>query len=67
MNASKPLKVPIIPEAWKIVGGKLYLNNNRNVHKRFEQNYAEIIHGADLNGEIIRPTPKNKFKKPIIR
>lgn len=66
-GASKGLKVPVIPEAWKIVDGKLYLNNNRNVHKRFEQEYAEIIHDADLNWKIIKSTPKSKLKEPIIR
>ncbi|MXN64169.1 YHS domain-containing protein [Stappia sp. GBMRC 2046] len=66
-GASKGFKVPVIPEAWKIVDGKLYLNNNPNVQKRFEQDYAEIIHDADLNWTIIKSKPKDKLKEPIIR
>lgn len=66
-GASQGFKVPIIPEAWSIVDGKLYLNNNPNVQRRFEEETAEIIHNADLNWQIIKNTPPAALKEPIIR
>ncbi len=39
----------IDPEAWKIVGGKLYLNYNRDVQKMWEKEQAERIKKADAN------------------
>lgn len=60
-GAGKSFKVPVVPQAWKIVGGKRYRNNSRNVQKRFDTDTNDIIHGADLNWEII------KAKKPMVR
>ncbi|MCW5771714.1 MAG: YHS domain-containing protein [Rhodospirillaceae bacterium] len=41
--------VPIDPEAWRIVGGKLYLNNSKAVQQRWNQNVPGYIDAADKN------------------
>ena len=64
---SKGFKVPVIPEAWKIVDGKLYLNNSAAVQERFEGNTEEYINHADLNWEIVKDTKPEDLKEPIIR
>jgi YHS domain-containing protein len=64
---SKGFKVPVIPEAWKIVDGKLYLNNSIAVQERFEGNTAEYINHADLNWDIVKDTKPEDLKEPIIR
>lgn len=38
-----------IPEAWNIVGGKLYLNANLSVKRRWERNFESFIMAADAN------------------
>ncbi len=37
------------PRAWKIVGGRLYLNYNRSVQKRWERNEAANIRAGNRN------------------
>ena len=37
------------PEAWKIVDGKLYLNYNKNVQKKWEGKQYEYIRSGDKN------------------
>lgn len=37
------------PEAWKVVDGKLYLNNSKSVQKMWEQDQAKWITEADKN------------------
>ncbi|GAA0773919.1 YHS domain-containing protein [Roseibium denhamense] len=64
---SKGFKVPVVPEAWKIVDGKLYLNNSLAVQKRFESNEAELINHADLNWDIVKEEKPEDLKEPIIR
>ena len=66
-GASKGFKVPVVPEAWKIVDGKLYLNNSKAVQERFEAETNEIIHDATLNWEIIKDKKPEDLKEPIIR
>ncbi len=66
-GASKGFKVPVIPDAWKIVDGKLYLNNSKAVQERFEADTQGIIHDATLNWEIIKDTKPEDLKEPIIR
>ncbi|MBO0344725.1 YHS domain-containing (seleno)protein [Roseibium limicola] len=66
-GASMGFKIPVIPDAWKIVNGKLYLNNSRPVQKRFEANTSELISNADLNWEIIKGEKPEDLKEPIIR
>ncbi len=39
----------IEPEAWKIVDGKLYLNYNQQIKKKWEANETEFIESADKN------------------
>lgn len=38
-----------VPEAWKIVDGKLYLNFSRRIQRRWERNIPERIESADAN------------------
>ncbi len=38
-----------VPEAWKIVDGKLYLNYSRGVQRRWEKNIPARIEAADAN------------------
>lgn len=38
-----------IPEAWKIVDDKLYLNFNRRIQRRWERNIPDRIAAADAN------------------
>ncbi|MDJ0510317.1 MAG: YHS domain-containing (seleno)protein [Crocosphaera sp.] len=40
---------PIDPEAWKIVDGKLYLNYDANIQKRWNKNIPNNIVKADAN------------------
>jgi len=43
------LDVSTVPEAWKIVDGKLYLNYSRDVQSLWESNMAGYIADADRN------------------
>ena len=38
-----------VPEAWKIVDGKLYLNFSRRIQRRWERNIPQRIADADAN------------------
>jgi YHS domain-containing protein len=38
-----------IPEAWKIVDGKLYLNYSRRIQRRWDKNIAGYIADGDAN------------------
>lgn len=42
------------PEAWKIVGGKLYLNYDKKVQAKWEQDTAGLIQKADVNWPKLR-------------
>lgn len=64
---SKGFKVPVQPDLWKIVDGKLYLNNNPAVQERFNANTAELINHADLNWAEVKDTKPEDLKEPIIR
>ncbi|MEQ9326548.1 MAG: YHS domain-containing (seleno)protein [Rhodospirillales bacterium] len=66
-GASKGFKVPVVPDAWQIVDGKLYLNNSKAVQQRFEDDTSGIIHDATLNWEIIKDKKPEDLKEPIIR
>ncbi|MBD8890073.1 YHS domain-containing (seleno)protein [Roseibium litorale] len=66
-GASKGFKVPVVPNAWKIVDGKLYLNNSPAVQERFLADTSGIIHDADLNWQIIKDKKAEDLKEPIIR
>ena len=45
------------PEAWKIVGGKLYLNYSRDVQTRWEQDVPGNIQRADRNWPELKGAP----------
>ncbi|WP_299817268.1 YHS domain-containing (seleno)protein [uncultured Roseibium sp.] len=66
-GAAMGFKVPVVPEAWSIVDGKLYLNNSLAVQDRFEKDVPGHIQNATLNWEIIREKKPEDLKEPIIR
>lgn len=61
-GAAMGFKVPVVPEAWKIVDGKLYLNNSLKVQERFEQDESTHITNATLNWEIIKEEKPDDLK-----
>jgi YHS domain-containing protein len=49
------------PKAWKIVGGKLYLNYNDAVKKKWEEGEREYIEQGDHNWtEFLKRKPEHK-------
>lgn len=66
-GAAMGFKVPVVPEAWKIVDGKLYLNNSLKVQERFNEDVPGHIRNADLNWDIIRDKKPEDLKDPIVR
>jgi hypothetical protein len=46
---SQNKKAPIDPAAWKIVGGKLYLNYSASVQQKWELDVSGLIEKADAN------------------
>ena len=48
-GVAKGSTVAIDPEAWKMVGGKLYLNYSKGIQKIWEGNQADYIAAADKN------------------
>ncbi|NVK33237.1 MAG: YHS domain-containing protein [Rhodobacteraceae bacterium] len=66
-GVSKGYKVPIVPEAWSIVEGKLYLNNSLSVQERFQSNSEELIDHARLNWEIVKDKRPEDITSAIIR
>lgn len=53
-GAAMGRKFDIDPDAWKIVDGKLYLNNSKNVQVRWSKDIPGFIKGADGNWGKIR-------------
>lgn len=53
-GAAMGRKFPIVPDAWRIVDGKLYLNNSKKVQQRWNGDVPGFIRGADNNWKIIR-------------
>jgi len=47
--AAKGSTAPTVPEAWKVVDGKLYLNYSSGVQRRWESRQAGYIADADAN------------------
>ena len=48
------------PEAWKIVGGKLYLNYSKSIQKRWESDgVAKLIAAGDVNWPDIKAKLEN--------
>ena len=64
-GVTKHRKFDADPEAYKIVDGKLYLNLNKSVQKRWLKDEAEnISEGSEIWGEIVSLTDdelKDKF------
>jgi YHS domain-containing protein len=54
---SQGYTAPVDPEAWKIVEGKLYLNYNAKIRKKWLKNQNELIEKADENWPgIVKPS-----------
>ena len=49
VGASEGYAVKTEPDAWSIVGGKLYLNYNATVRGKWSENKDERIERADKN------------------
>ena len=47
-------KAPIIPEAWAVVDGKLYLNASRGVQRRWQRDIPGFIATANQNWPTIK-------------
>lgn len=47
-------KAPIIPEAWAVVDGKLYLNASRGVQRRWQRDVPGFIAKADATWPTLR-------------
>ena len=49
-----------VPEAWKIVDGKLYLNNSKGIQKRWESGgIPKLISAANANWPGIKAKLEN--------
>lgn len=57
---SEGYPAPIDPEAWTIVNGKLYLNYNKSVQKRWLENRDQRIIQADKNWPAIKAAEQKK-------
>ena len=62
---SQKRKVKIDPNAFKVVDGKLYLNNSKGVHKRWLKKEAGYIRGADNNWPYLKPHAKKALPKAV--
>lgn len=49
---------PVDPEAWEIVNGKLYLNYNKDVQKKWREKREEYIKSGDQNWPELRAKEK---------
>ncbi len=58
-------KVKIDPVAFKVVDGKLYLNNSKGVHKRWLKKEAGYIRGADNNWPYLKPHAQKSLPKAV--
>lgn len=53
--AAEGYLAPIDPRAWRIVEGRLYLNANARIQRRWERDIPGFIARADANWPRIRP------------
>lgn len=51
---------PVDPEAWEIVNGKLYLNYNKEVQKKWREKREEHIKSGDQNWPALRAKEKRQ-------
>ena len=63
--AAQQRKLPINPEAFKVVDGKLYLNNSKGVHKRWLKKEAGYIRGADNNWPYLKSHARKSLPKAV--
>lgn len=63
--ASQQRKLPIDPKAFKVVEGKLYLNNSKGVHKRWLKKEAGYIRGADNNWPYLKSHARKSLPKAV--
>lgn len=57
-------KFPADPTAWKIVGGKLYLNYNKNVQALWEKsNLPTVIDSGDEHWKTLQRIPASSTKR----
>lgn len=52
--AAEGYLAPVDPDAWAIVDGKLYLNANRRIQRRWERDIPGFIARADANWPALR-------------
>lgn len=52
--AAEGYLAPVDPDAWAIVDGKLYLNANRRIQRRWEHDIPGFIARADANWPALR-------------
>jgi YHS domain-containing protein len=57
-GVSRGYKAKIDPQAWSIVGGKLYLNYNSDVQKTWKDRAAEFIRRGDEGWPTVKLTTK---------
>ncbi|AXS40286.1 YHS domain-containing (seleno)protein [Breoghania sp. L-A4] len=60
-GASFGVKIPIDPNKWHIVDGKLYLNANEGADKRFREDVEGTISRADEAWPKIKQIPADKL------
>lgn len=60
-GVSKEKKYSIEPDAFSIVGGKLYLNLNKKVQNIWSKNAEELIVDANGNWKVIANTPVSEL------
>jgi len=57
---SQGYTAPVAPEAFDIVNGKLYLNYNKSVQKKWRENRDNYIAAADKNWPAIKAKEEKK-------
>lgn len=63
--AAQQRKLPVDPKAFKVVDGKLYLNNSKGVHKRWLKKEAGYIRGADNNWPHLKSIARKSLPKAV--
>ena len=61
MGVALGYKLPIDPEAWEVVDGKLYLNVSKQVKKTWLKDVPGNIAKADTNWPDIKDIPLDQF------
>jgi len=61
-GAAMGRKFEVDPNAWRIVDGRLFLNLNTTVQRRWEEDVPGYIRGADHNWSIIASIPDSRLE-----